>query len=578
MTGSLLYLALGAALTISSPEAPVKGPAVDTVVIPPSSTSALRSVIGTEAGKLDGRLVLQQAQIDRASVTILFGKALDSVTVIKVSLGHACPEERTDCRQAGPFVLTAVEGDDEPAVDALIRRLSRLTASQIWKKIPAEIEQAEPTQDTSAEDDERARDTQLKLLKAEHAAMLGQKDDAKEALIALGKAEQTSTSMLLSVAEALWEVEAPGDATAVVARWREGVGEDADPIGAWRAKALSGEAVSVPEILETLVGTDAECDIRHIATSMSVSGARQQAYLLLEGAAPKTDCIDIEVTLARWFVEDMRRDEAKELTGLLMAHAPEHDEVRSLRAQLLMGDGQFKEAAAVLEVAAWKDPESGLLSALIGAYQRIEDPPWQEKKLAELKARAAKDVNDHVAAFLVGVKLHYRGDFSASDTYLTRVATTFYEQPRMHIYRGMNAFNMGEKDRALEHIQTAMNLEAPDPDVYYCRAELRRWFDVPGAIADLNRYLIQSNAGGTTNPAKQERVNRIIKSLQGCIDRGDPIPCEAPLEHPRGHPANRDPFATSDWTDLSGARLLQIAGVILLIFVILRQRRINQRQ
>ena len=273
----------------------------------------------------------------------------------------------------------------------------------------------------------------------------------------------------------------------------------------------------------------------------------------------------------------MRMSEAQELTGVLMAHAPDNDEVRSLRAQSLMANSEFKEAAKLLEAAAWKDPDSGLLSSLIGAYQRIEDPAWQDQKLAELEARATRDANDHVAAFLVGVKLHYRGDFAQSDQHLTRVAATFHEQPRLHIYRGMNAFNLGERDRALEHIETAMTLEAPDPDVYYCRAELRRWFDVKGSIEDLNRYLIQSHAGGTTNPAKQERVNRIIKSLEGCIERGDPIPCEAPFEHPRGHEANRDPFASAlgDWT---WAHTLKFSGVALLLFLIVRQRRINQRQ
>ena len=232
----------------------------------------------------------------------------------------------------------------------------------------------------------------------------------------------------------------------------------------------------------------------------------------------------------------------------------------------------------VLEALAWADPDSGLLSALLGAYNRVPDDAWQVAKREEIVARATAEPDNEVAAFFAGVLLHYGGRFKESDERLEPLLKPLGKQPRLFIYLGMNAFNRDKTDLAMKYLAEAEALEAPDPDVYYCRAEVLRFSDPPAAIEDLDRYLAQTEGSPTSNPKKRLRVETMRSTLAACIERGDPIPCPGPWEHPYGHPANHIPGQTPDTVEGPGP--LAYLGVVILglVVTVVGLRRKKRRQ
>ena len=137
--------------------------------------------------------------------------------------------------------------------------------------------------------------------------------------------------------------------------------------------------------------------------------------------------------------------------------------------------------------------------------------------------------------------LHYDGQFAASDAKLEPLLKVFGEQPRLFIYLGMNAFNLGDTEKAYALLEQGEALEAPDPDIYYCRAEVNRFNNPAAAAEDLRRYLAQTRGSPTANPKKRARVETMARTLAACIEAGGPIPCPGPWEHPYGHPANEAP-------------------------------------
>jgi MYXO-CTERM domain-containing protein len=72
----------------------------------------------------------------------------------------------------------------------------------------------------------------------------------------------------------------------------------------------------------------------------------------------------------------------------------------------------------------------------------------------------------------------------------------------------------------------------PDPDIFYCRAEILRDRDRGRAIADLRRYMAPTGVNVLANPEKERRVGDLIALLEACQKDGRPS-CEGPWEHPR---------------------------------------------
>ena len=191
-------------------------------------------------------------------------------------------------------------------------------------------------------------------------------------------------------------------------------------------------------------------------------------------------------------------------------------------------------AIEIHETLAREDPKRpGRLANLLAvALIRVGEPGGTERLRTRLDAELKKRPNDLVARFLLGVLHHYRNEFDRSNALLGPLERTLGGEPRFHVYLAMNDFNLGRRAPALDRLNRAMKLSTIDPDVYYCRAEILRDSDRPQALADLRLYATMSTASALHNKEKEQKVRRMIASLEACEKAGTGV-CPGPWEHPR---------------------------------------------
>lgn len=541
-------------------------------VLGPGQEGRIRKLLET-GGPLDGRLVFQEAMVEADRIRVRFGVERDGAPGLEATLVYPADG-------VGVFAVQVAGTDsDIPALIALRRRVAA-TDFDPWTRVGVQAAPIEGADETTV----AARRTIAEALRAWH---VGEQAEARRRLDDLRAGTSPVGEARLELAEAYWRI---GDAAAGKAEGALGraeADEKADAVGKVRGDLLSGADLTMAAVRDVLSAFDVLCEAGPVAEAYAAVGSRAKGLELLEAAGGDPRCDRALITLTDWLIDASRFEDALRVSEPLMTRSPDTADVRARRARALMALGRPQEAAETLEPVAWASADSGLISSLLGAYNRVPDPAWQKAKRQELLSRAEADPDDHIAAFLAGVLLHYEGQFERSDAMLRPLLPIFGKQPRLFIYLGMNAFNLGRRDEALALIEQAMTLEAPDPDVYYCRAEIFRWSDPALALADLDRYLAEERGSATQNEKKTERVVRMRELLAACVERGDPIPCAGPWEHPRGHEANRDPLpaASADgddaatggpgWTVWAGLALA--AAGLVAAWAVARRRRADGR-
>jgi tetratricopeptide (TPR) repeat protein len=226
-----------------------------------------------------------------------------------------------------------------------------------------------------------------------------------------------------------------------------------------------------------------------------------------------------------------RKDEALVLAREALARFPEDDGLAQLAATALSASGLYVESAPVLEAVARRHPEQeGVVRVLLSTVLR--NPAFRAKKTAEYERLHQANPDDELVTFLLGVVKHYANEFAASSALLGQVEESFDHQGRLHIYLAMNDFNLGKVDLALERLHRIAERPVPDPDIFYCRAEILRDRDRAQAIADLQRYMAPTGVNILANPDKSRRVDTLIANLEACQKDGSAV-CEGPWEHPR---------------------------------------------
>ena len=165
----------------------------------------------------------------------------------------------------------------------------------------------------------------------------------------------------------------------------------------------------------------------------------------------------------------------------------------------------FAKAAEIYESIARDFPnEQGILRLTLGVMLR--DIPGRGAHKERLSRRWKSDPSDIVSQFLRGVLHHYENEFKESNHMLRPLEKTLSYEQRIDIYLAMNDFNLGKKEEALMRLNRAAKAPIPDPDVFYCRAEILRDERREQAISDLERYLATSERSLVSNPGKQTRV------------------------------------------------------------------------
>ena len=170
----------------------------------------------------------------------------------------------------------------------------------------------------------------------------------------------------------------------------------------------------------------------------------------------------------------------------------------------------------------------GLFKQLLALVVREK---LRAEKMRTWLARADADPKDRVAAFFAGVLLHYEREFERSNTLLDRAAVELPDEPRLHIYRAMNAFNLGDRAQAEASITHAATLETQDPDIFYCQGEIYRDTDRARAREALSIYWFQTELNSDPNSSKQARVRGMMTAIDRCIADQTPAPCPGPWEH-----------------------------------------------
>ena len=533
ITALLLLLVLPGLAQAQEP-APVKpGP-----VIPAGVEGKLKAALS--GSPLPGDLTFQAAQIAKDHVVVTYASAASKLAV---TLKHPSVSEGAAASVAA-FTIHATPGPADPAAVAeLAKRLQGLPVERFWmtptqaggdKPAEAAPDKARPTRN---EDDPRIR-------KALHFKVIGEPSRG----LALLEEVDTDGKGGLALADAWWQLGEGPKGQKVAAAW-SAANPSADIPSQLRSKVLAGDPLTPAEALKQLGPKPEACAGRGVAEALRSVGRSDDAYVVLRdlGAEPKP-CLkalaeeigwmtdDIEVALAR----DPKKLDAWKPVDALSAKAyaayGDNEDIASKRARVLLGMKDPLGSADVLEKIAEANPRGGLVSAYLGAMNRVQDVEWKVAKLRHFTERAKANPKDHFAGFLAGVLLHYDGDFEESNALLEPLVSTEYaSEPRLFIYLGMNHFDLYPQDPgpALAHIATAASLRTPDPDVYYCRAEIQRLHDPPDALVNLDRYLAQTKTSTTANPRKKARVQRMRDTLAVCIAKGQKERCEGPWEHPR---------------------------------------------
>jgi tetratricopeptide (TPR) repeat protein len=531
-------------------------------VIPPTAARPLERALGEDLGR---GLALQKASIDSDHVVLSYGPKADGPSTTTFTLRH--PSVTQNAAHVGEvFSIHTSPTVAKGSVTRLVERLAGLKLETFWFTPAPPTVKAGPTPEPETADRQGEADDALRL--ALHAARIDDHALAQERLAAMEKDGALRAASGLDLVEAWYEVgdKERGAKAAVEFLKSE---EILEPMDAIRGGILKGQPLTVEDLLAVLARAKHDCKVGAIGSSLNAVGRRADGHELLEHLFEKEGCMEAALERIAWYVADHDFPNADALSETLIEKFPESEEAIGRRAQVLMALKRPLDAVTLLEPVVWKNPHSGLLSALLGAYNRVSDHAWQDAKRNEIVAKAAANAQDYTAGFYAGVLLHYDGQFAASNLQLEPLLKVFGEQPRLFIYLGMNAFNLGDTEGAFALLKRGEDLEAPDPDIYYCRAEVNRFTDPKAAAEDLRRYLAQTRGSPTSNPKKRARVETMAQTLAVCLEAGGPIPCPGPWEHPYGHPANEPPpepegtVGIPEWAAILGFLVLAGAAVLL---------------
>jgi len=454
--------------------------------------------------------------LDRTAIRVEAKRGDD--IILAISLVH--PSQATE----GAFVAAGVALETTPgpletkALKALKAALNKAPTAIPWRKIEDEKPGPAPS------------DLQAMTATLRQAKYLRAAGDLKEARAELGKLADTLPPHVAVRAAVLWtQLDAPKAAQVALT----GLG-DGDTVHDAAAKAINGARVDAKALLAELPGEQA-CHFSELASALVELKRPEEARAVAEEVlshAPECQ--------AAWESALHRRLEARDFpAALTLAEAAltkfptdqASDGLLSTIASAHVAVEAYVKAAELLELVARRTPtDESVVRVLLSAMLR--DADVRAAHTARLEAQHAKAPDDIISTFLLGIIYHYANKFEESNALLTPLEGTLGHQGRLHIYLAMNDFNLGKIEPALARLDTAAVREDPDPDVFYCRAEILRDTRRQQARTDLARYEAMSRGSHMSNPEKNARVGQMIQDLDGCL-KTNPAVCESLWEHPR---------------------------------------------
>jgi hypothetical protein len=474
-----------------------------------SAESGVEALVQTSK-ECEGMALMASINKDGVLVTARKGETV----VLGVTLKH--PNQGADNDIAiRNFVVHAQPGpSDKAALNALLKRLRQNTSLLPWETPPA----ARKTLPKEALF--KARET-LEL--ANYKIVIGQKDAGIALLNSLPS--QLPPGMLIDAAIAFRSVGMTSKMKALLGR------DMLKRQNRMAADLLLGKDRDVTSTVNEL-SRDNACDSLSLMEVLHTL-EKYESLLALATAIRKAD----PECAGAWDVEFNEYTRRKELPhALKVAEEAYHSRPKDRLARLRYGGAMqrledFAGAAATYEAIARDFPkEQGILRLTLGVMLR--DVAGRDAHKKRLSERLKKDPTDIVSQFLRGVLHHYENEFEASNRLLRPLEQRLKHEQRIDIYLAMNDFNQGRKDDAMRRLNEAANAPIPDPDVFYCRAEILRDERREQAISDLERYLATSERSLVSNAGKQIRVKKLRDDLKRCLKDGTPK-CQSEWEHPR---------------------------------------------
>jgi tetratricopeptide (TPR) repeat protein len=503
----------------SAQAAPGDGPSW---VLPPGSESAIRKAFD---GKSIQGWTFDGAEIRSDHVGLAFCRPCGTPpkgTFVEVRLTH-------ESAAAGVAVSTgtAVTGDAPSSLkDGVMKRLKASRLTLPWSQMkpapaPVEIEKATEVEGEPREDDGE-KIVQLGE-QVEHLIARGDRDIARDHLLAAELSDIQSDA-----ARADWaalhamvgEVEKAKEMAKTLSKTRAG------PV----VRVLLEQPIDAASILGERPKGE-RCSLTQAGRILRRLGRFDEAKKLL-GLLTQEEpgCLRAVIELSLIHVHFQDGPATLKTIERGLAETPDEHQLMMMKVSAYRLLGRHGDAVRTMEeIVRGEDRQAGNLGMLLAMYLRGQDT---ERAIESWKAWYVDHPDDVVAPFMVGVLLHYGNEFEESDRWLVPLIDRLHDEPRLFVYRAMNAFNLGDRSTARKLLDAAALLPVVDPDVYYCRAEITRDTERPLAIEDLGRYLALTDGTPHASLEKQARVKLMYEELLVCHQENHDR-CSGPWEHPR---------------------------------------------
>jgi tetratricopeptide (TPR) repeat protein len=519
-------------------------------VLEPSAERAVRDALRVSDPLPDGATLSASISGDRVVVRV--GPA--DAPALQITLVRAEDGPADAPRAAGAALLREPGPAPDALVEAILARLREAPAPIVWAAAPPPptIPAPDPTPAP------RDRDAADAIASARHAMRIGDDAAAAQRLRAIEAAPSTASQLEVAL---LWRQLGHADEA------RRALGDISGWPASERAAAqvvLDGPEGSADPVAQATPET--ACAYVSVVDALQLLGRADRA----SAAARALRTLDPACKLA-WeyelqaLVVHRNIDEAVKVADEALGRFGDDPNIAAAAATAFQSAGQLAKAVPLLERAGRaRLGEAGALTPLLGAM--VRDVPNRAGYRVELEGRVAKAPDDIVARFLLGVIRHYENDFEGSQQLLTPLDGVLTREDRLEVYLAMNDFNLGRREPALARLRKASTRPTPDPDIYYCLAEIERDTDRETARDNLDRYASLSAGDALSNPGKEERIVRLQALLRECIADGR-AECEGEWEHPRFRHQGK-----GDWLRTAGVVGTGLA-VLLLGWLLWRRRR-----
>ena len=530
MTRISLATATLAVALLSAPAAPSAPRAATTYIVPPGGEVGVKRALAA-GGELPDGWRVEGIETRKVRVFVRFVRADATAELV---LDH--PSAASSAARRAGAVAIDLAGAPRALADAVVARLAADPGAVRWqeheearsgdpdaaapKPGPVETPAAGPGDEPAG----GVADALFALgRQVEHLVARGDLDEARRLVRALDVESLTPGASVGELAVLYMVV---GDAVRAQQLAKRTLGTPA---------AHLGRVVLEPELdAATLIDgldADAACRLTQAAVPLRRLGRPEQAEALLRAIATQHPaCLAAVTGLALSLIGGRRGDEALAVTAPALEAHPDDPEVLMVHSSALRLVRRLTDAIDIVErLVRSPDRRPGNLGMLLAMYLREGELGARTERWKEV---AAREPDDLVAPFMIGVLLHYGNHFRASNAWLVPLHDRLAGEPRLYVYRAMNEFNLGRGGEARRMLDHAAGLPVVDPDVYYCRAEITRDTERDLAVADLERYLSLTDGTPHASDAKQARVHEMLDELRQCVSDGTPH-CGGPWEHPR---------------------------------------------